>query len=174
MAAKTCVRRLLGADVDAGHVRITRDRRGAPWASVDGRRIPVSLAHAQGWAAAAGHPQTRVGVDIEPSQELPASFARYFLSREEMSALEGWTDRPTSLLVAWTIKEAVLKATGRGLSVPPSMVRIRSMGPDGRVSATLNRSEMGVACWREEGVVVSVACAGTRDLPELSISRGAM
>jgi phosphopantetheinyl transferase len=90
-----------------------------------------------------------------------------------MGALGGWADPSTSLLVAWTIKEAALKATGRGLSVPPSTVRIRSIGPDGRVTVTVDRPDLSAACWREEGAVVAVACAGTRDLPELSISRGA-
>lgn len=128
----------------------------------------------QGWAAAAAHPWARVGIDIEPVRKLPPRLARYFLSRDEISALGGWRDRPTSLLAAWTIKEAALKATGRGLSVPPSSVRIRSIGPDGRAAVTMDRSEVSVTCWREESAVVAAACDGTGALSDISISRGAM
>ena len=134
----------------------------------------MSLSHAGGWAVAAVHPGTRVGVDIEPAREIPPAFARYFLSPGESSALAGWPDRPTSLLAAWTIKEAVLKATGRGLSVPPSTVRIRSIGTDGRVAVTVERSDVSAACWQEDGAVVAAACAGTVDPPVLSISRDTM
>jgi phosphopantetheinyl transferase len=115
-----------------------------------------------------------VGVDIEPVNEIPPPFARYLLSPGESSALAGWPDRPTSLLAAWTIKEAVLKAAGRGLSVPPSTVRIRSVGTDGRVGVTVERSEVSAACWQEDGAVVAAACAGTVDPLVLSISRGTM
>jgi 4'-phosphopantetheinyl transferase len=159
--------------LEAGDVAITRDPRGVPWASVDGRRIPLSLSHADGWAAAAAHLRRCVGIDVEPARELPPRFSRYFLSGDEETAVDGWEDPSTSLLAAWTVKEAVLKATGRGLSVPPSRVVIRSMGAQG-VTATVDGRDVGAACWREEDSVVAVACAGTRDLPELSISRGAM
>jgi phosphopantetheinyl transferase len=134
----------------------------------------VSLSHAGGWAAAAAHPATRVGVDIEPAHEIPPPFARYFLSPGETSALARWPNRSTSLLAAWTIKEAVLKATGRGLSVPPSTVRIRSIGMDGGVAVMVERSEVSAACWQENGAVVAAAWDGTVDPPALSISRGKM
>jgi phosphopantetheinyl transferase len=174
VAARICVREVLGMDLDAGDVEIAQGRSGVPWASVDGRRIPLSLSHAAGWAAAAAHPHARVGIDIEPAQELPPRFARYFLSPDEMRALSGWADRSTSLLAAWTLKEAVLKASGCGLAVPPSTLRIRAIGPEGRATVSMDRSEVGVACWREEGAVVAVACAGGSEPPGVSISRGAM
>ncbi len=166
--------RALRSELEAGDVEIARDRWGVPWATVGGRRIPLSLSHAERWAAAAAHPTTRVGIDVEPAQELPPRFARYFLSADELSVLGGWADRPTSLLAAWTVKEAVLKAAGRGLSVPPSTIRIRSIGPDGRATVIMDGSEIRAACWREEDAVVAVACAGTSGLPALSISRGTM
>jgi phosphopantetheinyl transferase len=115
----------------------------------------------------------RVGVDVEPAQELPAVFARYFLSPSETGALGGWKDRSTSLLAAWTLKEAALKASGRGLSVPPGTVRIRSMSPGGRaVLEDLAGTQFAAACWREDGAVVAVACAGVSKLPAVRISRG--
>jgi phosphopantetheinyl transferase len=169
-----CVRRVLGTYLQGCEVEIARDLRGVPWAWAVGRRIPLSLSHSDGWAAAAAHPHVRVGIDVEPAHELPARFARYFLSPDEVKVLGGWADRPTALLSAWTVKEAVLKATGHGLSVPPSTLRIRAIGSDGQVTVTMDRAEVGVACWREEGAVVAVACAETSDLPELSISRSAM
>jgi phosphopantetheinyl transferase len=170
-AAAICVRRLLGTVVVATTVEVERDQRGAPWAVVHGNRIPLSMSHADGWAAAAVHPRMRVGIDVEPAHELPPAFARYFLSPSEEAALAGWADRPTSLLAAWTLKEASLKAVGRGLSVPPGTVRIRSIRPDGRVHLTMGGEVLAARCWRDDGVVVAVACAGASDLPPLLVSR---
>ena len=160
--------------MEAHDAAIAPDRCGAPWASVEGIRIPVSLSHSGGWAAAAAHLRTRVGIDVEPAQEIPPHFARYFLWPDEIPGLAGWEDPPTALLAAWTVKEAVLKATGRGLSVPPSTVRIRRIDAHGRASVTLDGAEVAAASWREEGAVVAVACAGRSDLPALSVSSGAM
>jgi phosphopantetheinyl transferase len=174
VAARICVRGVLGTDLDGCDVEIARDLWGVPWGWAGGRRIPLSLSHSDGWAAAAAHPHARVGIDVEPAHELPERFARYFLSPDEVNVVGGWADRPTALLSAWTVKEAVSKATGRGLSVPPSALRIRAIGPDGRATVTIDRAEVCVASWREEGAILAVACAETSDLPELSISRSAM
>lgn len=152
-------------------MELAPNRLGVPRALVRGRRIHLSLSHTDGWAAAAAHPRIRVGIDVEPAQEIPPPFARYFLSPDEVAALGAWGDQDTSLLAAWTVKEAVLKATGRGLSVPPSTVRIRSIGSDGRATVTMARTTVAAACWREDGAVVAVGCAGASDLPGLSISR---
>ena len=172
-AAAICIWRLRGTAILPNGLEVARDQWGVPWAVVEGSRIPLSLSHADGWAAAAAHPRIRVGIDVEPAQELPAAFARYYLSPSEMGALGGWKDRPTALVAAWTLKEAALKASGRGLSVPPGTVRIRSMSPGGRAALEdLAGFELAAACWRDEGAVVAVACAGVSKLPAVRISRG--
>jgi phosphopantetheinyl transferase len=171
-AAKACVLRLLRRPLEADAVVIMQDPSGVPWAAVGRERIPLSLAHSDGVAAAAAHRRLRVGVDVEPTRPLPPEVSRYFLSSDDANALEGWSDRPTASLAAWTLKEAALKATGRALSVPPRTVRIRSMGRDGRTTLGMAGVELGAACWRDDEAVVAVACAGVSELPALRISRG--
>lgn len=180
-AAVICVRRLLGTEGLATAVEIERDRWGVPWAGVHGDRIPLSVSHADGLAAAAAHLRLRVGIDVEPAHELPPRFARYFLSPDEEAVLGGWEDRPTSLLAAWTLKEAALKAVGRGLSVPPGTVRIRSIRAGCRAKLTMAGKHLAARCWRDDGAVVGVACAAgaaggalsdVSELPPLRISRG--
>jgi 4'-phosphopantetheinyl transferase len=170
-AAKACVLRLLGPPLEADGVEITKDSSGVPWAAVGRHRLPLSLAHSEGWAAAAAHPRLRVGVDVEPLRELPHHVGRYFLSPSEVSALHGWGDPPTASLAAWALKEAALKAAGRGLSVPPRTVRIRPMDSDGRVTLGMAGEELGAGCWREDGAVVAVACRDVSELPGLRIFR---
>jgi phosphopantetheinyl transferase len=171
-AAVVCVRRLLGSDALGHTLEVERDKWGVPWAVVDGNLIPLSVSHTDGWAAAAAHPWIRVGIDVEQTRELPASFARYFLSPSEVAALGRWEDRPTALLAGWTLKEAALKALGRGLTVPPRTVLIRSMDSEGRAALTMAGGRLGASCWRDDGALVAVACAGVPKLPALSISRG--
>lgn len=174
VAAKECVRRLLAPRSTRHAIEVRRDPSGVPWALVGGRRLPLSLAHSGGWAVAASHVRLPVGVDVEPLRRLPDRFSRYFLSRAEEAALEGWEDRPTASMVAWTVKEAVLKAAGRGLTLSPRAVTIRPMGEDGYVAASAAGAQLGAAFWREGEAVVAVACSAAWDVPSQHISRSEM
>ena len=73
-----------------------------------------------------------LGVDVETlDARLFSGFARLALSDEERSFYEKVAqERPAPVLhllsvALWTAKEAVLKATGHGLSVVPSLVRVQ-------------------------------------------------
>jgi 4'-phosphopantetheinyl transferase len=172
MAAKQCMVRLWDPPPRPENVEVDRDPSGAPWAVVSGHWVPLSLSHAEGWATAASHARLRVGVDVEPLRPVPVEFSRYFLSADESSGLHGWGDPSTATLAAWTVKEAVLKAIGCGLSIPPLAVRLRGIDTDGWVAVTTDKAEVAAACWREDGAVVAVACAGASELPALKRSRG--
>lgn len=78
------------------------------------------------------NPSAVLGVDVETMDaRLFSGFARLALSDEERSFYERVAqERPASALrllslALWTAKEAVLKATGHGLSVVPSLVRVQ-------------------------------------------------
>ena len=75
---------------------------------------------------------TVLGVDVETlDARLFSGFARLALSNEERAFYERVAqERPAPVLhllsvALWTAKEAVLKATGHGLSVVPSLVRVQ-------------------------------------------------
>lgn len=78
------------------------------------------------------NPSAVLGVDVETlDARLFSGFARLALSNEERTFYERVAqERPAPILhllsvALWTAKEAVLKATGHGLSVVPSLVRVQ-------------------------------------------------
>jgi 4'-phosphopantetheinyl transferase len=75
----------------------------------------------------------RIGVDVErlrPSAEDEAVATRFFTTREaaKLAALSA-EDRITGFFNAWTRKEALVKALGRGLSIPLDSFEV-SLRPD--------------------------------------------
>jgi 4'-phosphopantetheinyl transferase len=83
-----------------------------------GYPLHFNVSHTDGLAVfAVGH--SRVGVDVERIREIPDAeglVTRFFTRREcaEFHALSP-AERPSAFLRAWTRKEAVLKAIGRGV-----------------------------------------------------------
>lgn len=89
---------------------------GRPVASAVPEGWHLSLSHSHGLTACAIG-RSPVGIDIEPSQRRPdwvRVVKRWFSAVEQEWLLA--TDDPFSFLKAWTLKEAWLKATGRGIA----------------------------------------------------------
>ncbi|MBL1083118.1 4'-phosphopantetheinyl transferase superfamily protein [Streptomyces actinomycinicus] len=78
-----------------------------------------------------------VGLDVERLEEAPAVglVAPRILSPAELAVLHTLVpaDRPAALLRYWTRKEAVLKALGIGLGLPPSRLEVSAPGAPARV-----------------------------------------
>jgi 4'-phosphopantetheinyl transferase len=95
-------------------------------ADVEQEWLRFSLSHTDGLAAVAVARDLDVGVDAEPLDQNPTDgLIRRCLSDAE---LERFTAGPTEtaarrFLELWTLKEAYLKAIGRGLTVALSTVR---------------------------------------------------
>lgn len=132
--------------------------------------LDVSLSHARGFAAVALTRYGRVGVDIEArSTDVPLEdVAPRVLSQTE---LEGLACVPAPLrhekfLALWTLKEAVVKATGQGLNAelnkftvgsdPPALL---SKAPDGTDPAHWQLRSVAA-----EGSFIGVAAASAGEV----------
>ncbi len=96
---------------------------GKPSAQQDGRLAPVSfnLSHASGMVGVAvlAQPDVPVGFDLERfDRRIEMEIADRYFRPEEVSWLMGLapSERPRGFLRLWTLKEALIKATGEGLS----------------------------------------------------------
>ena len=96
---------------------------GKPSVQQDGRLAPVSfnLSHANGMVGVAvlAQPDVPVGFDLERfDRRIELEIADRYFRPEEVSWLMGLApgERPRGFLRLWTLKEALIKATGEGLS----------------------------------------------------------
>jgi 4'-phosphopantetheinyl transferase len=99
--------------------------------------VDFSLSHSGGRVAVAVARRALVGVDVEvvePDRDY-SGVATHVLSppeRDELLALPG-SDRPFAFARYWSRKEAVLKATGFGLTLPPSDLTVSGPKEPARV-----------------------------------------
>jgi 4'-phosphopantetheinyl transferase len=96
--------------------------RGKPALAATDEDLYFNLAHSEDvavYAFARGH---EVGVDVEHVREIPDMdrIARRFFAPDECAALESLAprDRARAFYLAWTRKEAYVKAVGDGLHIP--------------------------------------------------------
>jgi 4'-phosphopantetheinyl transferase len=84
--------------------------------------LRFNLTHARGLAACALAWQTDVGIDAEPEDRVVdcLALAEAFFAPAEAAALAALPDpaRQAAFLRIWTLKEAFIKAVGKGLSIP--------------------------------------------------------
>jgi len=137
---------------------------GKPILLHPGADVEFSLSHSRGLVGVAVARGASVGVDVEaagPDGDVSALVAEVLSPVEttEVLALPD-ADRPAALIRYWCRKEAVLKATGFGLSLPPSGLTMTGPGepprlvdwaggPHGPASVALHDLEPGpgyVAC----------------------------
>lgn len=108
---------------------------GAPWLRHQGRQVPVSLSRAGGHLVTV-IAERPVGVDIEVVSSVAVRWdPSLVLAQGEVAQFAD------DQALAWTCKEALLKARGVGLTVPMSSVRLagadveRIFTPPGLVGA---------------------------------------
>lgn len=102
--------------------RFAAARRGKPFLVDPPGDLRFSMTHTRGMVAVALTEAIEIGVDVEPANRRAESMklAERFFAPEEaalLRALEGEARRDAFFAI-WTLKEAVVKATGEGLFRP--------------------------------------------------------
>ncbi|HEY7076992.1 MAG TPA: 4'-phosphopantetheinyl transferase superfamily protein [Solirubrobacteraceae bacterium] len=114
------LRQLLARElgIRPAEVALRREPRGRPY--VKGSDVRFSLARSAGFALVALTRGRAVGVDVERRRDgiACAEIARHFFSPREAAHLRALPEpaRSATFLTWWTRKEAVLKATGEGIT----------------------------------------------------------
>ena len=119
--------RLWGIEPDG--LEVVRDDYRKPMFA-DGALPSFSISHSGGIVAALiAPPSSNVGIDCEPRTERKQNLAPFLTAGEERAALEElWLTNPQEASVLtnrlWVVKEAVLKAVGKGMGIPPQSLTV--------------------------------------------------
>ncbi|MEO0733443.1 MAG: 4'-phosphopantetheinyl transferase superfamily protein [Bacteroidota bacterium] len=118
--ARSRLRQLLGGylGLPPKAVKFNYAAHGKPVLPSDFSDLQFNLSHAGGWGLAAVTRTYSIGVDVEPihdSFSVAALVRRFFSPREIPVVLAG---QHRSFYLAWTRKEAIIKAHGDGLALP--------------------------------------------------------
>lgn len=125
LTARLLLRSMLAAfsGVPAAEWRFCFNEHGKPETGEGFPQIHFNLSHSGGLALCAMHANREVGVDVEPlERRIGPDTAASVLSKDEwrIYSQTGEEDKPAVFLRYWVLKEAYLKATGKGLSLPLS------------------------------------------------------
>jgi 4'-phosphopantetheinyl transferase len=120
VAAHVLLRRMLAVTraCPPTAIAFARTARGKPFVA-DGLGPHFSLSHSRGLVACALCEEHEVGLDVEPLDSCPPlDLAKAYFSEAERAALFALPEarQQRRFLDLWTLKEAVVKATGQGLS----------------------------------------------------------
>lgn len=133
---------------------------GRPVASDNPSGLRLSLSHSHGLSACGTRAGSPLGLDLEPCQRHPQweKVARRWFSPVEQEWLfrEGDTN---SFLKVWTLKEAWLKATGRGIAGNLQTLEVRK---NFEIYGDRPEADWQAACCYIEGYLVTVVFRGSR------------
>ena len=118
---------LAGEAAREADVSVLASASGAPGALVVWKESPLalSLTHSHGVAVAAlGPAGARVGVDLEKIEERPVSFLGDWFTEAEQAFVAAAEAPPLAATLAWSAKEAVMKALREGLRIPAKKVGV--------------------------------------------------
>jgi len=127
LAGRAAARQLL-SDATGGRPRDVR-LKVAPDDAVDvvGSNWRLSIAHC-GPHAVAGISRDRLGLDLEEIAPRDSGLKRFLSHPDDAEVLQGLPfDEPTTLILVWSIKEAVLKARRSGFRTSPKKLRLMEM-----------------------------------------------
>lgn len=162
-AARTLLRTVLGhwTGVPADTLRFTYGPRGKP-ALPGGPEF--NLSHSAGVAVLAVSRSGPVGVDVERLDRSvdPMGLGQAVFDPEELAVLAGLSpaQRCERFFAFWTAKEARMKLTGEGMSLPPRSIRLALAEgwPTGFVAPRARPVSLSRPPDAPPGTIVSLAC----------------
>lgn len=117
IVARAATRRIAGRylDADPRGLAIVEEEHGKP--ALVPRDIEFNASHSGDLVALAFAKETPVGVDVERRRHLSdvLGLARRYFSAEELAVVSAATDADAAFLAIWTAKEAIVKASGKGI-----------------------------------------------------------
>ena len=126
--------------------------------------LHFNLSHSSGWAAIALSDR-EIGIDIEGSSATAGLLATAddVLTAYEMSRLSASpTDRrPGHFLALWTAKEALMKATGRGVDLPPLQIEVETNAQHLPIRYRSHPNWWLKTLWPKDDLVMSLSGPGT-------------
>jgi 4'-phosphopantetheinyl transferase len=118
IVARAATRRFIGRYLatDPATLIIDEEEFGKP--VLRGREIEFNASHSGDLVALAFAKETAVGVDVERRRQLTdaLALARRYFSAEEVAIVEQATDIADAFFTIWTAKEAIVKASGKGIA----------------------------------------------------------
>ena len=140
------------------HLAFRTSKHGKPYATVCGRSAPISfnVSHGGAHGLIALAPGGQVGIDVEervPHRNLHELIEAVFGPNEkhELSAANN-RDRLHLFFRLWTMKEALSKAHGMGLSLDVSRFEIPQEMRAGATSGSVRIADMPGTGWRLEDI----------------------
>ncbi len=153
---RAALRAVLASRLACRNERITfevHDDRGKPFAMVDGAPAPISfnVSHSGDHGLIAVAPRGRLGVDVEqrqPRRHMDLLIDTVFTEPERaiLTTAEG-RDRTDLFLDFWTMKEALIKALGTGLSMDPATFEIPPVLQRGTKRGTFRFPDLPAVTW---------------------------
>jgi 4'-phosphopantetheinyl transferase len=117
IVARAATRRFLGRYLgsDPASLVIDEEEFGKPL--LRGHEIEFNASHSGDLVAVAFSKETVVGVDVERRRHLTdtLALARRYFSTEEVAIVERAADANDAFFAIWTAKEAIVKASGKGI-----------------------------------------------------------
>ncbi len=105
-------------------IAVTYTKEGIPYIQNEPLLV-CSISHSQNWGVAciSSYP---LGIDIEQIRSVRPSLLSYIAQQQEIRLLGAWHSEQVTATRLWTIKEAVMKALGKGFQIRPKDIEIRS------------------------------------------------
>jgi len=131
ISVKSAVLQMVNLPLQLSRLEIGYFDSGQPYIEHDDKTVSqanhISISHRDGIGVSAASDRL-VGVDVEMVQRRDKSMLSYISSSKEREVTNQYFADPNKYVTfLWVIKEAVMKADGCGLSIPPASVSIQSV-----------------------------------------------